>query len=169
MLNGFSLTPFAGQSLKDIIRWPRPSYPAARLQKKWGLEYGMPSTHAMVSVAIPFSVLIYTYDRYIYSMPVGLAIACVWCAVICVSRVYLGMHSVLVSIGPPAPLSLLCKKCYAFFDLGHCRRTGAGRTVDDPPNSDRRSIGPCNSDFPLVANIRALDIDTTDRVLSRSG
>ncbi|XP_050077836.1 sphingosine-1-phosphate phosphatase 1-like [Anopheles maculipalpis] len=86
---------YVGQSLKDIIRWPRPSYPAARLQKKWGLEYGMPSTHAMVSVAIPFSVLIYTYDRYIYSMPVGLAIACVWCAVICVSRVYLGMHSVL--------------------------------------------------------------------------
>uniref|UniRef100_A0A182SVK1 Phosphatidic acid phosphatase type 2/haloperoxidase domain-containing protein n=1 Tax=Anopheles maculatus TaxID=74869 RepID=A0A182SVK1_9DIPT len=88
---------YVGQSLKDIIRWPRPSYPAARLQKKWGLEYGMPSTHAMVSVAIPFSVLIYTYDRYIYSLPVGLAIACVWCAVICVSRVYLGMHSVLVS------------------------------------------------------------------------
>ncbi|XP_035910730.1 sphingosine-1-phosphate phosphatase 1-like [Anopheles stephensi] len=86
---------YVGQSLKDIIRWPRPSYPAARLQKKWGLEYGMPSTHAMVSVAIPFSVLIYTYDRYIYSMPVGLSIACVWCAVICISRVYLGMHSVL--------------------------------------------------------------------------
>ncbi|XP_058060168.1 sphingosine-1-phosphate phosphatase 1-like [Anopheles bellator] len=86
---------YVGQSLKDIIRWPRPTYPVARLQKKWGLEYGMPSTHAMVSVAIPFSVLIYTYNRYIYSLPIGLAIAVVWCSVICVSRVYLGMHSVL--------------------------------------------------------------------------
>ncbi|XP_050084167.1 sphingosine-1-phosphate phosphatase 1-like [Anopheles aquasalis] len=86
---------YVGQSLKDVIRWPRPSYPVTRLQKKWGLEYGMPSTHAMVAVAIPFSVLIYTYNRYIYSLPIGLAIALVWCTVICVSRVYLGMHSVL--------------------------------------------------------------------------
>uniref|UniRef100_A0A182JYB0 Phosphatidic acid phosphatase type 2/haloperoxidase domain-containing protein n=1 Tax=Anopheles christyi TaxID=43041 RepID=A0A182JYB0_9DIPT len=98
---------YVGQSLKDIIRWPRPSYPAARLQQKWGLEYGMPSTHAMVSVAIPFSVLIYTYDRYIYSMPVGLAIACVWCAVICLSRVYLGMHSVLDIVAGLALVVLL--------------------------------------------------------------
>lgn len=50
--------------MKDVIRWPRPGFPVSRLQKKWALEYGMPSTHAMVSVAIPFSVLIYTYDRY---------------------------------------------------------------------------------------------------------
>lgn len=35
-----------------------------RLQKKWALEYGMPSTHAMVAVSIPFSVLLYTMDRY---------------------------------------------------------------------------------------------------------
>ncbi|XP_058815818.1 sphingosine-1-phosphate phosphatase 2-like [Topomyia yanbarensis] len=86
---------YVGQTLKDVIRWPRPSYPVSRLQKKWALEYGMPSTHAMVSVAIPFSVLIYTYDRYIYSMSAGLTFALVWCTVICVSRVYLGMHSVL--------------------------------------------------------------------------
>lgn len=49
--------------MKDVIRWPRPGFPVSRLQKKWALEYGMPSTHAMVSVAIPFSVLIYTYER----------------------------------------------------------------------------------------------------------
>ncbi|XP_055642947.1 sphingosine-1-phosphate phosphatase 2-like [Toxorhynchites rutilus septentrionalis] len=91
----WSAVMYVGQSLKDVIRWPRPGYPASRLQKKWSLEYGMPSTHAMVSVAIPFSVLIYTYDRYVYSLPAGLAFALIWCAVICVSRVYLGMHSVL--------------------------------------------------------------------------
>ncbi|KAK0076931.1 hypothetical protein PV325_004654, partial [Microctonus aethiopoides] len=44
-----------GQIMKDIIRWPRPACPpAVRLQNKWSLEYGMPSTHASVSVSIPF-------------------------------------------------------------------------------------------------------------------
>ncbi|XP_062552595.1 sphingosine-1-phosphate phosphatase 2-like [Armigeres subalbatus] len=94
----WSAVMYVGQSLKDVIRWPRPGFPVSRLQKKWALEYGMPSTHAMVSVAIPFSVLIYTHDRYIYSLPAGLAFATIWCAVICFSRVYLGMHSVLVTL-----------------------------------------------------------------------
>lgn len=35
--------------------------------------------------------------RYIYSAPIGLAICVLWCAVVCLSRLYLGMHSVLVS------------------------------------------------------------------------
>lgn len=39
---------YVGQGLKDIIRWPRPGYPVQRLQSKWSIEYGMPSTHAMV-------------------------------------------------------------------------------------------------------------------------
>lgn len=39
---------YIGQGLKDIIRWPRPGYPVQRLQSKWSIEYGMPSTHAMV-------------------------------------------------------------------------------------------------------------------------
>lgn len=52
---------YIGQALKDIIRWPRPN--VVKLQTKWGLEYGMPSTHAMVAVSIPFSLLIYTHER----------------------------------------------------------------------------------------------------------
>ncbi|KAF6210157.1 hypothetical protein GE061_013259 [Apolygus lucorum] len=85
-----------GQGLKDIICWPRPSSPPVyRLQKKWSLEYGMPSTHAMVGVSIPFSVLIYTMQRYEYSVTVGAAVALLWCLVVSVSRLYLGMHTVL--------------------------------------------------------------------------
>lgn len=68
-----------------------------KLQTKWALEYGMPSTHAMVGVSIPFSVLLYTIDRYQYYTYVGLAVAVFWCSIICVSRLYLGMHTVLVS------------------------------------------------------------------------
>lgn len=52
-----------GQGCKDIIRWPRPGRPVHRLQNKWGLEYGMPSTHAMVAVCMPFSVTIFMLDR----------------------------------------------------------------------------------------------------------
>lgn len=85
-----------GQGFKDIIRWPRPGYPVKKLQEKWAIEYGMPSTHAMVGVSIPFSVLFYTMDRYQYPIHWGVLISCAWCTLICVSRVYLGMHSVLV-------------------------------------------------------------------------
>lgn len=54
-----------GQGLKDIIRWPRPSCPpVVRLEKKWEKEYGMPSTHAVVGAAVPFSTIIFTASRY---------------------------------------------------------------------------------------------------------
>ncbi|CAG9113902.1 unnamed protein product [Plutella xylostella] len=86
---------YIGQGFKDIIRWPRPGFPVKKLQKKWAIEYGMPSTHAMVGVSIPFSVLFYTMDRYQYPINWGMSLAVMWCTLICVSRIYLGMHSVL--------------------------------------------------------------------------
>lgn len=43
----WSIVMYIGQGLKDIIRWPRPPM-RIRLQTKWSVEYGMPSTHAMV-------------------------------------------------------------------------------------------------------------------------
>lgn len=55
---------YIGQALKDILQCPRPSKPVVKLQSKWGAEYGLPSTHAMVAVSIPFSILLYTHDRY---------------------------------------------------------------------------------------------------------
>ncbi|XP_076629269.1 sphingosine-1-phosphate phosphatase 2 [Colletes latitarsis] len=85
-----------GQTLKDIIRWPRPACPpAVRLQTKWSEEYGMPSTHAMIGVSIPFSVVLFTMNRYIYSLSIGFTIAFLWCTLVCTSRLYLGMHTVL--------------------------------------------------------------------------
>nr|CAD7425325.1 unnamed protein product [Timema monikensis] len=65
----------ARQGIKDIVRTPRPSCPpAVRLQKKWALEYGMPSTHAMVGMSIPFSVILYTMSRY-QDIVVGIILA----------------------------------------------------------------------------------------------
>lgn len=75
----WSIIMTVGQALKEIFCWPRPSCPpAVRLQKKWALEYGMPSTHAMVAVAIPFSVIVFTMNRYVYSYPAGFIAASVW-------------------------------------------------------------------------------------------
>lgn len=59
---------YIGQAIKDIVCWPRPeSPPVAKLEKRYELEYGMPSTHAMVGFAIPFSMLVLTAERYIVS------------------------------------------------------------------------------------------------------
>ncbi|ODM90619.1 Sphingosine-1-phosphate phosphatase 1 [Orchesella cincta] len=87
---------YIGQSLKDIIRWPRPSSPpVVKLERKWELEYGMPSTHAIVGAAVPLSIVIFTSSRYQYSAGFGVAIAITICSLVCLSRLYLGMHSVL--------------------------------------------------------------------------
>ena len=75
----WSIVMTIGQGLKDIICWPRPSCPpAVRLQKKWSLEYGMPSTHAMIGVSIPFSVVLFTMNRYVYHFHAGCVAAVLW-------------------------------------------------------------------------------------------
>ena len=55
----------------------------------------MPSTHAMVGIALPFSMVIFTNNRYEYPLWVGITAACFWCLLVCGSRLYLGMHSLL--------------------------------------------------------------------------
>lgn len=90
------ITMYIGQALKDILKVPRPaSPPVIRLDPRWQLEYGLPSTHAMVGAAMPFSILILTLNRYQLDWGWGLAIAVTWCTCVCLSRLYLGMHSVL--------------------------------------------------------------------------
>ena len=76
---------------------PRPHYPAIKLNDKWCLEYGMPSTHAIVSIAIPISILYFTRNRYDYNITVAVFIAVLWSLIICLSRLYSGMHTVLVT------------------------------------------------------------------------
>jgi len=87
---------YIGQSIKDIVQWPRPACPpVVRLQTKWSIEYGMPSTHAMISIALPYSVLHYISNRYQINFSVGIIIVLLWCMLITFSRLYLGMHTVL--------------------------------------------------------------------------
>lgn len=52
----------------------------------------------MVSVTVPFSVILLTANRYEYSIWAGVVVGCFWCVLVSTSRLYLGMHSVAVRV-----------------------------------------------------------------------
>ena len=108
---------YAGQACKDIVRWPRPSAPpVVRIEKRYALEYGMPSTHAMLGAGIPFTILLLTKDRYVYTFEYGVCLAVVWCGVVCLSRLYLGMHSVLDVLAGLVFIFALMPVCLPYLD-----------------------------------------------------
>lgn len=87
---------FLGQSTKDMVRWSRPaSPPVVKVEVFYNSEYSMPSTHAMTGTAIPFCLFMLTYGRWQYPFLFGFCVALSWSVLVCVSRVYMGMHSVL--------------------------------------------------------------------------
>jgi membrane-associated phospholipid phosphatase len=91
------LVMYVGQVAKDILKWPRPSTPpVVKLEKRVIAEFGMPSTHAMAATAISFTFLISTMDRYQYPFLLGLTMAIVFSTLVCLSRLYTGMHTVLI-------------------------------------------------------------------------
>lgn len=89
------VTMYIGQALKDLIKWPRPSYPAFRLETRVQAEYGLPSTHAIAGLVLPFSFLLASYGRYDIPLGTGVSIATLWCLTVSLSRIYVGMHSFL--------------------------------------------------------------------------
>ncbi|XP_040495840.1 sphingosine-1-phosphate phosphatase 2 isoform X2 [Ursus maritimus] len=94
------LVMYIGQVAKDILKWPRPlSPPVVKLEKRVIDEYGMPSTHAMAATVISFTLLISTMDRYQYPFALGLLMAVVFSTLVCLSRLYTGMHTVLGTTG----------------------------------------------------------------------
>ncbi|XP_026147032.1 sphingosine-1-phosphate phosphatase 1-like [Carassius auratus] len=87
---------FLGQSTKDLVRWTRPaSPPVVKVEVFYNTEYSMPSTHAMTGTAMPFSLFLLTCSRWQYPFMFGLSIALFWSVLVCISRIYMGMHSVL--------------------------------------------------------------------------
>ncbi|XP_051951534.1 sphingosine-1-phosphate phosphatase 1 [Xyrauchen texanus] len=87
---------FLGQSTKDLVRWTRPaSPPVVKVEVFYNTEYSMPSTHAMTGTAMPFSLFMLTYCRWEYPFMFGLSVALFWSVLVCISRIYMGMHSVL--------------------------------------------------------------------------
>ncbi|XP_061742131.1 sphingosine-1-phosphate phosphatase 1 [Nerophis ophidion] len=87
---------YLGQCTKDVFRWSRPaSPPVVKVEMFYNSEYSMPSTHAMSGTAIPFALFFMTCGRWEYSVTLGYVLAFCWCLLVCVSRIYMGMHSVL--------------------------------------------------------------------------
>lgn len=87
---------YVGQCTKDVMRWPRPaSPPVVKVEVFYNSEYSMPSTHAMSGTAVPLATLLLTQDRWEYPFLLGVILAFSWCILVCTSRIYMGMHSVL--------------------------------------------------------------------------
>ncbi|XP_069494333.1 sphingosine-1-phosphate phosphatase 1 [Ambystoma mexicanum] len=87
---------YLGQCSKDLLRRPRPaSPPVLKLEVYYISEYSLPSTHAMSGTAIPLSLLLLSWGRWQFPFMLGLLLAVVWCTLVCSSRIYMGMHSVL--------------------------------------------------------------------------
>uniref|UniRef100_A0A3P9HHR5 Sphingosine-1-phosphate phosphatase 1 n=1 Tax=Oryzias latipes TaxID=8090 RepID=A0A3P9HHR5_ORYLA len=87
---------YLGQCTKDLLRWSRPaSPPVVKVEMFYNSEYSMPSTHAMSGTAIPFSLFFMTDGRWEYPSSLGFGLALCWCLLVCSSRIYMGMHSVL--------------------------------------------------------------------------
>ncbi|XP_060085856.1 sphingosine-1-phosphate phosphatase 2-like [Ylistrum balloti] len=85
-----------GQGIKDYLMWPRPSAPpVVRLETYYLQEFAMPSTHAMSATAIPVVLAILIISRYQVYIPALIVAAVLWCSMVSLSRLYLGVHSVL--------------------------------------------------------------------------
>jgi membrane-associated phospholipid phosphatase len=119
-----------GNALKDTFRLPRPSCPpVSRLERDYEAEFGLPSTHAVNALTLPFAIVVSLHWRYFvrlvndsyapmhyrieesvgtaaaaaaaaaqldgeaYSFFASLAAVALVCALICFSRLYLGVHT----------------------------------------------------------------------------
>uniref|UniRef100_G3U7C9 Sphingosine-1-phosphate phosphatase 2 n=1 Tax=Loxodonta africana TaxID=9785 RepID=G3U7C9_LOXAF len=112
------LVMYIGQVAKDILKWPRPSSPpVVILEKRIIAEYGMPSTHAMAATTISFTFLISTMDRYEYPFVLGLMVALVFSTLVCLSRLYTGMHTALDVLGGVLITALLIALTYPAWTL----------------------------------------------------
>jgi len=86
---------YIGCGLKDIVRWDRPQMPhVVQMEKQSSLEYGMPSTHSMVGLAVPVTLFVFSTNNQEDIPLIAVIIICsIWCFLVCTSRLYLGMHS----------------------------------------------------------------------------
>ncbi|KAM4627431.1 sphingosine-1-phosphate phosphatase 2 [Polymixia lowei] len=96
LVNMWILVMYVGQVMKDLLKMPRPlSPPVVKLETRVDAEYGLPSTHAMAATSISFTLLLSATSRLQFQFEVGLMIAVVLSSLVCLSRLYTGMHSLL--------------------------------------------------------------------------
>uniref|UniRef100_A0A6J0TS72 Sphingosine-1-phosphate phosphatase 2 n=1 Tax=Pogona vitticeps TaxID=103695 RepID=A0A6J0TS72_9SAUR len=109
---------YIGQVSKDLLKWPRPySPPVVKLETRTNAEYGMPSTHAMAATAISFTFVAAAANQYKYPVVVGLMGASLFSILVCLSRIYTGMHTVLDVIVGSLMSALLTALVYPAWDV----------------------------------------------------
>nr|XP_028586890.1 sphingosine-1-phosphate phosphatase 2 isoform X1 [Podarcis muralis] len=114
----WSVVMYIGQVSKDLLKWPRPcSPPVVKLEKRTTAEYGMPSTHAMAATAISFTFVVTTVNKYKYPLELGLLGAFLFSTLVCLSRIYTGMHTVLDVIVGSLISAILTALAYPTWDL----------------------------------------------------
>lgn len=99
----WSLMMYMGQAAKDIIKLPRPQTPpVVKMEDRYLLEYGFPSTHSMaiLNISVTLTILIYREmiqtDQFdLFQFGIVATVASLFTFFVCLSRVYLGMHSFL--------------------------------------------------------------------------
>ncbi|KAL2096302.1 hypothetical protein ACEWY4_008450 [Coilia grayii] len=96
LVNMWAVVMYIGQVLKDVLKLPRPlAPPVVKLEKRVDAEYGLPSTHAMAATAISFTLLLSAPERVQFQWEVGVLLAVLLSVLVCLSRLYTGMHSAL--------------------------------------------------------------------------
>ncbi|XP_028319700.1 sphingosine-1-phosphate phosphatase 2 isoform X1 [Gouania willdenowi] len=117
LVNVWTLVMYVGQVLKDILKLPRPpSPPVVKLETRVDAEYGLPSTHAMAATAITFTLLLSAPSRVQIQVEVGLLMAVTLSSLVCLSRLYTGMHSVLDVLCGVVISGLLMLITYPYWD-----------------------------------------------------
>jgi hypothetical protein len=79
-----------------VLQLPRPRNGQAgvvRLERHYETEYGMPSTHAMNSVAMPWTMVYLAWGRFTGNWGLALGAAVAWTLACTLSRLYMGVHS----------------------------------------------------------------------------
>nr|XP_020441390.1 sphingosine-1-phosphate phosphatase 2 [Monopterus albus] len=113
----WTLVMYIGQVMKDVLKLPRPSSPpVVKLETRVDAEYGLPSTHAMAATAISFTFLLSAPSRIQFQFGVGLLIAVTFSSLVCLSRLYTGMHSVLDVICGASISAILILLTYPYWD-----------------------------------------------------
>ncbi|KAM9733546.1 sphingosine-1-phosphate phosphatase 2 isoform 2-T2 [Menidia menidia] len=115
LVNMWTVVMYVGQVMKDVLKLPRPpSPPVVKLETRVDAEYGLPSTHAMAATSISFTLLISATSRFQFQFEAGLLLAVTLSSLVCLSRLYTGMHSVLdvVSGVLLSAAILLCTRPY---------------------------------------------------------
>jgi len=86
---------YIGNIIKDYLCLPRPPCPPViQLNNSGNKEFGLPSTHAVTAICLPFfTVFTFLPVSFEPSFIIGFLVAALYGYMIAYSRLYLGMHS----------------------------------------------------------------------------